>query len=184
MEWWLNGNWRNSGKKRKRLLKDFTGWKEATVSHFQNNLSLSLVVQIFMYLFYHQLSAYASSHTVSSERFPQRHSLRCMTLPKTVWSRSIVLQFQRWCLNWCWHSRIHSFPPSLIDCIMSGCFWHICRCLFTRPGTLSHITRAPKAPMYLKHAQKNCLYIHTYMHTYYMFLTNQEKYIFFIIIIY
>lgn len=27
--------------------------------------------------------------------------LRSKTRPNTVWSRSSVLQFQRWCLNWC-----------------------------------------------------------------------------------
>lgn len=30
-------------------------------------------------------------------------SLLSITRPKTVWSRSSVLQFQRWCRNWCWH---------------------------------------------------------------------------------
>lgn len=77
-------------------------------------------------------------------------SLRSITLPNTVWSRSSVLQFQRWCLNWCWHSLIHSLAPSLMDCIRSGCRWQSCRCLFTRPGMLSHITRAPRAPIYLQ----------------------------------
>jgi len=72
-----------------------------------------------------------------------------MTRPKTVWSRSRVLQFQRWCRNWCWHSRIHSLAPSPTDCMMSGYLWHSCRCLFTSPGMLSQITLAPSAPMYL-----------------------------------
>lgn len=73
-----------------------------------------------------------------------------MTLPKTVWSRSRVLQFQRWWRNWCWHSRIHSLAPSPTDCMMSGYRWHSCRCLFTSPGMLSQITLAPSAPMYLQ----------------------------------
>lgn len=82
-----------------------------------------------------------------------RDSLLSITRPKTVWSRSSVLQFHRWCLNWCWHSTIHSLAPSLIDCIRSGWSWHSCRCLLTRPGMLLQITRAPNAPMYLR-AQK------------------------------
>lgn len=76
--------------------------------------------------------------------------LRSMTRPKTVWSRSRVLQFQRWCRNWCWHSRIHSLAPSPTDCMMSGYLWHSCRCLFTSPGMLSQITLAPSAPIYLR----------------------------------
>lgn len=80
--------------------------------------------------------------------------LRSKTRPNTVWSRSSVLQFQRWCLNWCWHSLIHSFVPSPMACMMSGWRWQSCRCLFTKAGMLSQITRAPSAPMYLK-SQKN-----------------------------
>lgn len=81
-----------------------------------------------------------------------QNSLRCMTLPKTVWSLSNALQFQRWWRNWCWHSRIHSLAPPPMDCMMSGYLWHSCLCLFTSPGILSQITRAPSAPIYLKHA--------------------------------
>lgn len=82
--------------------------------------------------------------------FPHMDLLRSKTRPKTVWSRSNVLQFHRWCLNWCWHSLIHSLVPSPMACMMSGWRWQSCRCLFTRPGILSQITRAPRAPMYLK----------------------------------
>lgn len=81
--------------------------------------------------------------------------LRSKTRPNTVWSRSSVLQFQRWCLNWCWHSLIHSLVPSPMACMMSGWRWQSCRCLFTKPGMLSQITRAPSAPMYLKIFKKH-----------------------------
>ena len=91
-----------------------------------------------------------SSRWGSVLRHTRMDLLRSNTRPNTVWSRSSVLQFQRWCLNWCWHSLIHSLVPSPMACMMSGWRWQSCRCLFTKPGMLSQITRAPSAPMYLK----------------------------------
>lgn len=96
------------------------------------------------------LSGSGSNEADVHVRHTQVDLLRSRTRPNTVWSRSSVLQFQRWCLNWCWHSLIHSLVPSPMACMMSGWRWQSCRCLFTKPGMLSQITRAPSAPMYLR----------------------------------
>lgn len=98
------------------------------------------------------LNGASFGHTVSCqmENCVYADVLLSNTRPKTVWSRSSVLQFHRWCLNWCWHSLIHSLVPSPMACMMSGWRWQSCLCLFTRPGMLSQITRAPRAPIYLR----------------------------------
>lgn len=77
------------------------------------------------------------------------HSLRSNRRPNRLWSLAVVLQFQRWLRNWCWHSEIQSFIPAPMACITFGCWRHSWRCLFTRPGMLSHITWEPRVPMYL-----------------------------------
>lgn len=78
-------------------------------------------------------------------------SLRRRTRPKRLWSLSRVLQLQRWCRNWCWHSAVHSATPRPMARITSGWRWHSWRWRLTRPGTLSHITleEPPAALMYL-----------------------------------
>lgn len=88
--------------------------------------------------------------TSSPPRRPSLHSLRSSRRPNRLWSLVMVLQFQRWLWNWCWHSVIQSFIPAPMACITWGCWRHSCRCLLTRPGMLSHITCEPRVPMYLQ----------------------------------
>lgn len=68
------------------------------------------------------------------------------TWPKT-WSFATWEQFQRWCLNWCRHSRSPSSAPSPTAGIACGAFLHCSRWLFARPGirpqTAAPITIAP-----------------------------------------
>lgn len=68
------------------------------------------------------------------------------TWPKT-WSLATWEQFQRWCLNWCRHSRSPSSAPSPTAGIACGAFLHCSRWLFARPGirpqTAAPTTTAP-----------------------------------------
>lgn len=68
------------------------------------------------------------------------------TWPKT-WSLATWEQFQRWCLNWCRHSRSPSSVPSPTAGIACGAFLHCSRWLFARPGirpqTAAPTTTAP-----------------------------------------
>lgn len=42
----------------------------------------------------------------------------------TSGSPSVVVQFQRSCLNWYWHSEMPRLAPALTLFMASGWFWH------------------------------------------------------------
>ena len=66
----------------------------------------------------------------------------CMTRPKTD-ELSTVLQFQRRCRNWYWHSLMPVLAPSPMYCMWSWYSWHSFFWPWDRPTSWLHRGWAP-----------------------------------------